>query len=399
LTRSLTGAGSQSGTELAFLPFSRPSITGADKDAVNAVLESGWLTTGSRCAELEERFSERLGGGVHAITLTSATAGMHLLLHALGIGPGDEVITPSMTWVSTVNLIVLQGATPVFVDIDRDTLMPDAARIERVLSDRTRLIVPVHYAGASLDLDPIYELANRHGVHVVEDAAHAAGTTYRGRPIGAGGTSIFSFHPIKNMTTGEGGMICTDRDDLAAALRRLRFHGLGQDTFQRETQGRAPQAQVIEPGYKYNLPDINAALGVSQLARLDDMNARRAALAARYTESLAKLDGVTPLGVPDYPMGHAWHLYVVRIEAEKAGIDRDAFMEEMKARKIGTGLHFRAVHTHAFYRSMGPDVSSLANTEWNSDRIVSIPLFPDMEYSDVDRVVEAIASILDGVRR
>ena len=397
MTRSLAGASSQSGAELAFLPFSRPSITREDLAAVSAVLESGWLTTGSRCAELEDRFSERLGG-VHAITLTSATAGMHLLLHALGIGPGDEVITPSMTWVSTVNLIVLQGATPVFVDIDRDTLMTSAERIEAAMSERTKLIVPVHFAGASVDLDPMYALAERYGVPLVEDAAHAAGTTYRGRPIGARGITVFSFHPIKNMTTGEGGMICTDRDDLADELRRLRFHGLGQDTFQRETQGRAPQAQVLEPGYKYNLPDMNAALGVSQLARLDDMNARRAALAARYAEKLAAFDGITPLGVPDYPMGHAWHLYIVRIEAERTGIDRDAFMAEMKARKIGTGLHFRAVHTHAYYRSMVPDVSSLANTQWNSDRIVSLPLFPDMEPSDVDRVVDAIASILDGAR-
>lgn len=395
MTHSFTKARSQSGAESAFLPFSRPSITRADLDAVQAVLESGWLTTGSRCAELEEQFSKRLGG-VHAVTLTSATAGMHLLLHALGIGPGDEVITPSMTWVSTVNLIVLRGATPVFVDIDRDTLMTSAELIEPAMSERTRLIVPVHYAGASVDLDPIYALAERHGATVIEDAAHAAGTTYKERPIGARGTAVFSFHPIKNMTTGEGGMVCTDRDDLADEIRRLRFHGLGQDTFQRETQGRAPQAQVLEPGYKYNLPDMNAALGVSQLARLDDMNAKRAALAEYYAESLADIDGVTPLGIPDYPMGHAWHLYIVRIEPERTGIDRDAFMPEMKARNIGTGLHFRAAHTHAYYRSMDLAASSLANTEWNSERIVSLPMFPDMERSDVDRVVDAIRAIVDG---
>lgn len=395
LTHSPIEARSQSGVESTFLPFSRPSISRADLDAVNGVLESGWLTTGSRCTELEERFSERVGSA-NGVALTSATAGMHLLLHALGIGPGDEVITPSMTWVSTINLIVLRGARPVFVDIDRDTLMTSADRIERVMSERTKLIVPVHYAGAAADLDPMYALAERHGVPLVEDAAHAAGTTYKGQPIGARGTTVFSFHPIKNMTTGEGGMICTDQDDLAAEIRRLRFHGLGLDTFQRETQGRAPQAQVLEPGFKYNLPDINAALGVSQLARLDEMNERRAALAAHYGQALANLDGVIPLGFPDYPMGHAWHLYVVRIDAARAGIGRDTFMEEMKARNIGTGLHFRAAHTHAYYRALDLDVSSLQNTEWNSDRIVSLPLFPDMELSDVDRVVDAIASILDG---
>lgn len=397
LVKSLVDTQPRTESEQPFLPFSRPSVTPADIDAVNGVLESGWLTTGSHCAELETRFA-RYTGSAHAVALTSATAGMHLLLHAMGIGPGDEVITPSMTWVSTVNLIVLRGAVPVFIDVDRDTLMIGAAELERALSDRTKLIVPVHFAGASLDLDPLYELAQRHGIALVEDAAHAAGTMYKGRPIGGQGTAIFSFHPIKNMTTGEGGMVCTDREDLADEIRRLRFHGLGLDAFQRETQGRTPQAEVLEPGFKYNLPDMNAALGVSQLGRLDAMNAKRAALAARYSELLSGIDGIEPLGIPSYSMRHAWHLYVVRVDTGRAGIGRDAFMEEMKARRIGTGLHFRAVHSHAYYRSSGLDLPPLPNTDWNSERQCSLPLFPDMDLSDVDRVVGAIASILGGVR-
>jgi UDP-4-amino-4-deoxy-L-arabinose-oxoglutarate aminotransferase len=394
LTDLLHRDGSRSAADLPFLPFSRPSITRTDVEAVSAVLESGWLTTGGRCAELEARFCERVGS-TSAVALTSATAGMHLLLHALGIGPGDEVITPSMTWVSTVNLIVLQGATPVFVDVDRNTLMTTAERVEEVMSERTKAIIPVHFAGASLDLDPLYALAERHGVAIVEDAAHAAGTTYKARAVGGRGTVIFSFHPIKNMTTGEGGLICTDSEELAAKIRRLRFHGLGLDTFQRESQGRAPQAEVLEPGYKYNLPDMNAALGVSQLSRLDEMNAKRAALAARYSELLAHVDGILPLDLPDHPMEHAWHLYVVRVDTERARIDRDRFMERLKALNIGTGLHFRAVHEHAYYRAQNFE-GSLPNTEWNSERLVSLPLFPDMALRDVDRVVDAIRSVLGG---
>jgi UDP-4-amino-4-deoxy-L-arabinose-oxoglutarate aminotransferase len=381
-----------------FLPFSRPAVTEADIAAVADVLRSGWITTGKRSEELETRFAEYVGSP-HAVAVTSATAAMHLLLHALGIGPGHEVIVPSMTWVSAVNLVVLSGATPVFVDVDRDTLMTTPAHVEPAITPRTKLIMPVHYAGAALDLDPLCALAERHGVPLVEDAAHAAGTTYKGRPIGQRGTSIFSLHPIKNFTTGEGGILCTDDPELAARIRRLRFHGLGADTFQRETQGRSPQAEVVEPGYKYNLPDMNAALGVSQLKRLDQMNAQRAALAKRYAELLARIDGIEPLGIPAYPMGHSWHLYIVRVDEQRCGIRRDAFMAALKERKIGTGLHFRSVHGQAFYRNSKLAIPPLPNTDWNSDRVCSLPLFPDMEASDVERVVGEIESVVRGANR
>jgi UDP-4-amino-4-deoxy-L-arabinose-oxoglutarate aminotransferase len=383
---------------LPFLPFSRPSVTQADIDAVSEVLASGWLTTGKRCEELENRFAEYVGSP-HAVAVTSATAAMHLLLHALDIGPGDEVVTPSMTWVSAVNLVVLRGATPVFVDVERDTLMTTAAHVEQALTPRTKLILPVHFAGASLDLDALNSLAERRGIPLAEDAAHAAGTSYKGRRIGNRGTAIFSFHPIKNMTTGEGGLVCTDDAALAAHIRRLRFHGLGADTFQRESQGRSPQAEVVEPGYKYNLPDMNAALGVSQLERLEAMNARRAALARRYGELFARIDGIEPLGIPSYPMGHSWHLYVVRVDEKRCGIRREAFMAGLKQRKIGTGIHFRAAHTQAYYRNSSLEIPPLPNTDWNSERVCSLPLFPDMEISDVERVVAEIESVLRGARR
>jgi UDP-4-amino-4-deoxy-L-arabinose-oxoglutarate aminotransferase len=380
-----------------FLPLSRPSVTPEDVAAVRAVLESGWLTTGKECARFESAFASRVGCR-HAVAVTSATAGMHLLLHALGIGPGDEVVTPSMTWVSTVNLIVLAGAKPVFVDVDRDTLMTDAERIAAAITPRTRLVVPVHFAGAALDLDPIRRLASDRGIHLVEDAAHAAGTAYKGRPIGQAGTAVFSLHPIKNMTSGEGGIVCTDDDELAQRIRRLRFHGLAADAFERETQGRAPQAEVVEPGYKYNLPDINAALGLSQLQRLDDLNTARERLASHYRDRLADVESIAPLDLPAYPFTHAWHLMVVRVDERRAGIDRDGLMAALKSRGIGTGLHFRAVHEHRYYRD-NVEAGALPDTEWNSSRLCSLPLFPDMTLGDVGRVVEAIRSITAETRQ
>jgi UDP-4-amino-4-deoxy-L-arabinose-oxoglutarate aminotransferase len=383
--------------ESPFLPFSRPSITEEDIAAVATVLRSGWITTGAQSAELERQFAAAVGVQ-HAVALTSATAGMHVALRALGIGPGDEVVTPSMTWVSTVNLIALAGATPVFVDVDRDTLMTTADRVAAAITPRTKLIVPVHFAGASLDLTPLRELAAARNIPLIEDAAHAAGTEYQGKPTGSGGTSIYSFHPIKNLTTGEGGLVTTDDAELAARLRRLRFHGLGADAFQRDTHGRAPQAEVIEPGYKYNLPDMNAVLGLTQLARLAEMNAKRAALAARYAELLASVKGVLPLKLPTYRQRHSWHLYIVRVDPETAGLTRDEFMERLKARGIGTGLHFRAAHTHRYYREHHQLRTPLPDTEWNSARVCSLPLFPDMPLADVDRVVGVIRAVLAEAR-
>ncbi len=378
-----------------FLPFSRPSIVETEIAAVAEVLRSGWITTGPKNAEFEARFSEYTGCRA-AVCVNSATAGMHIALKALGIGPGDEVITPSMTWVSTVNLIVLSGATPVFADVDRETLMVTAQTIEEKITARTRLIVPVHFAGAAVDMDPIRRLAVRHGnIAIIEDAAHAVGTDYRGIPVGRTGTAIFSFHPIKNITTGEGGMVCTDDPEFEARIRRLKFHGLGVDAFDRETQGRAPQAEVIEPGYKYNLPDVLAVLGLGQLARLDEMNAKRAILAEYYQQQLKDIPGIRPLAIPDYPIKHAWHLFIVRVDGKSPAFDRDRFMAALKARNIGTGLHFRAVHLQKYYRDAFPEVvGTLPHTEWNTARICSLPLFPDMRREDVDDVVDAIKEVM-----
>jgi len=377
-----------------FLPFSRPSISMADVDAVVEVLRSGWITTGATAAEFEQQFAKYCGCE-HAVALSSATGGMHLLLHALGIGPGDEVITPSLTWVSTVNLITACGATPVFVDVERHTLMTSAELIKPFLNERTRLIIPVHFAGASLALDPLRDLAAQYGLPLVEDAAHAVGTKYHQSPIGNVGTAIFSLHPIKNITTGEGGLFCTDDDALAIRMRRLKFHGLGVDAFDRENLGRTLQAEVLEPGFKYNMPDMNAALGLGQLARLETLNGRRAELAARYFIELLEVEAILPLSLPDHPMQHSWNLFVVRLDTERAGMSRDEFMMSLKNRGIGTGLHFRAVHRQKYYREkMSVPRGRLPNTEWNSERILSLPMFPDMQDTDVTRVVAGIKSVL-----
>jgi len=362
--------------------------------AVAEVLRSGWITTGRHCKQLEDDCAA-MTGARHAVALTSATAGMHLVLQALGIGPGDEVITPSMTWVSTVNLITLLGATPVFADVDRDTLMVSRETVEPLIGERTKAIVPVHYAGAPLDLAPLRALAAERGIPLIEDAAHAIGTRHGDVPVGASGTAIFSFHPIKNITTGEGGMVVTDDAELAERVRRLRFHGLGVDSYDREVQGRSPQSEVLEPGFKYNLPDMNAVLGVVQLRRLDEFIARRAELAAVYAREFASLDEILPLGPPPVAGRHAWHLYIVRLDTERSGRTREEFMAALGERGIGTGIHFRAAHGHRFYRER-PEAqrASLAATEWNDSRLFSIPLFPDLTEEDVRRVVNAMREIL-----
>ncbi|AXO20765.1 TPA: UDP-4-amino-4-deoxy-L-arabinose aminotransferase [Providencia stuartii] len=374
-----------------FLPFSKPAIGDEEVKAVEKVLRSGWITTGPQNHQLEQDFCERYGCK-HAIALSSATAGMHVVLMALGIGPGDEVITPSQTWVSTINMIELLGATPVMIDVDRDTLMVQPDAVEKALTAKTKAIIPVHYAGAPCDLDALRAIAQKAGVALIEDAAHAVGTRYKEEWIGQQGTAIFSFHAIKNVTCAEGGLVVTDDDELAQRVRTLKFHGLGVDAFDRQMQGRKPQAEVVEPGLKYNLSDIHAAIAVVQLSRVEEMNQRRAQLVARYRAAL-KDSPLQMLSVPEYSHLHANHLFMVRVDKSVCGIDRDSFMEKLKAYDIGTGLHFRAAHTQKYYREKYPELS-LVESEWNTVTLCSLPLFPDMSDADVDRVVKAINEIL-----
>lgn len=378
-----------------FLPFSRPAIGDEEIRAVENVLRSGWITTGPQNYQLEEDFRHKFSCR-HAIAFCSATAGMHITLMALGISPEDEVITPSLTWVSTINMITLLGAHPVMIDVDRDTLMVQSDVVEKAITPKTKVIIPVHYAGAPCDLNALREIAQRKNIALIEDAAHAVGTQYQSEWIGQQGTAIFSFHAIKNITCAEGGLVATDDDALATRLRCLKFHGLGVDAFDRQIQGRKPQAEVVEPGFKYNLSDIHAAIAVVQLTKLTQINKRRAELVAYYRQELANLP-LKMLDVPDYPHLHANHLFMVRVDKAVCGIDRDSFMERLKEKNIGTGLHFRAAHTQKYYIEHYP-LLSLPNSEWNSKTLCSLPLFPDMRDQDVDRVVAAINEIFSEPR-
>lgn len=377
-----------------FLPFSRPDLNEEDVQVVRKVIRSGWITTGPENQALEQEFCQ-LTGAKFAIAVSSATAAMHLSLLALGISPGDEVITPSMTWVSTANMISLLGAIPVMVDIDPQTLMVTAEQIAAAITPRTKAIIPVHFAGAPADMNAIDTLARRHQLPVIEDAAHALGTEYRGRPIGQRNTVLFSFHAIKNITCAEGGMIVTSDPVLAERIRLLRFHGLEADAFDRQTPGRAAHAQVVIPGLKYNLTDLQAAIARHQLSRLSEINDRRQHIALHYRQALADTP-FRPLVLPEWPHRHAWHLFILRIDAQTCGLTRDEFMQQMKLRNIGTGLHFLAVHRQPWYRQQQPHLS-LPHTEWNSDRLCSIPLFPQMTEQQCQRVINAIHDIARSV--
>jgi UDP-4-amino-4-deoxy-L-arabinose-oxoglutarate aminotransferase len=377
-----------------FLPYCRPQILKQDIDAVVRVLESRWITTGAVCAELEAKIRD-VTGARFAVAVSSGTAALHLALHALGIGPGDEVITPSMTWVSTANSIKLLGATPVFVDVDRHHLMTDAELIERAVTARTRAVIPVHFAGAPLHMDAIRRLCRSRGIAVIEDAAHVLGATQSGTPVGSVGNAFFSFQATKNVTGAEGGVFVTDDERLATRIRSLRFHGLGADAFDRDQLGRKPQVEVLEPGFKFNLPDLCAALALSQLGRLDAIIDSRTALAARYDEAFANDPHILPLSRPDLAHRHAWHLYVVRL-ADTVAMSRDAFVDQLRVRGIGAGIHFKAVHTHRYYRELPEGRVKLDNTLWNSERVLSLPLFPEMTADDVARVCDAVKGIAAG---
>jgi UDP-4-amino-4-deoxy-L-arabinose-oxoglutarate aminotransferase len=379
-----------------FLPFSRPSITEQDIAAVGEVLRSGWITTGPKTAEFEQKFREYVGCPA-AVALCSATAGMHVALKALNLGPGDEVVTPSMTWVSTVNLIALSGAKPVFADVDRDTLMVTPQSVEACLTERTRAVIPVHFAGAPVDLDLIRQMTEARGIALIEDAAHAVGTRYRGRHVGSQGTSIFSFHPIKNITTGEGGMITTDRSDCVPQLRRERLHGIELPASHR-VGADYRHWEAVSIGWKLNLTDLAAAIGLAQLKKLPAFLARRRALDRRYRDCLAALPGVRaqvgPAGAET-----AAHLFPVCLEPGALRIDRDGMLKALLAEHIGVGVHFRALPLHRFFRdALGLPPQSVPIACEVSQRLFSLPLYPGMSDADQDDVIEALARLVEFYR-
>ena len=374
-----------------FLPLSRPSIGETEIEQVVSCLKSGWITTGPLCKAFEEKFCE-LTGAPYAVSLSSGTAGMHLMMLALGIKEGDEVITPSMTFASTLNMITLCGAKPIFIDIDYATLNVNSDLIEEKITERTKVIIPVHFAGAPADMGKILKIAKKYDLPIIEDDAHALGSYVKAVHAGGfGQTAIFSFHPIKNITTGEGGMITHNDGQLESRLRLLRFHGIERDAWKRYGKGGTPGYDIQMVGFKYNLTDIQAALGLAQLSQLKEFNHRRQQLTDLYRKSLVGVEGIELPGVPHYAHIHSWHLFIIKV----VGIDRDKFIKKLSAYHIGYGYHFPAGHRLTYLQDkFQVKKGELKETEKAADRIVSLPLFPDMKDEDVLYVCEAIKEIV-----
>ena len=367
-----------------FLPFTRPTLDEETIQGVVAVLRSGWIATGPNVAELERALSAYVGDRPVRV-LTSATAALEIALQACGIGPGDEVITPAMSFVATANVIVRVGARPVFVDIDPDTRNIDLDAAEAAIGPRTRAILPVHFAGLPVDMDRLYAIATRHGLRVIEDAAHAIGSTWRGRRIGSFGDLIcFSFHPNKNMTTIEGGAIVADSRTELTTAERQRFHGL--------VKSAADQFDVTLAGGKSNLTDVAARVGLGQLARLDEFNGTRRRLVARYFE---RWHAAAPVHLPVRgDEGHSWHIFAPLLPLGRMRMTRLEFIGAMERRHIGVGVHYPAIHLFSAYRALGYREGQFPNAERVGRETVTLPLFPGMRVADVDRVVDAVESIL-----
>lgn len=379
-----------------FLPFARPIISEEAILDVIHCLRSGWITTGPRVNQFTEMLKEYLNAE-YVLPLSSATAGLHVTLQALGLKPGDEVITTPLTFVATLNTIVLAGAKPVLVDIDPQTLNMDIDLLESAITPLTRAIMPVHFAGLPVDLDPVYDLANQYGLRVVEDAAHAIGSEYKGKKLGSfGDTQVFSFHPTKNMTTGEGGCVVTQDAQLADKISQLRFHGIDRQAWNRYAKDGNQHYEVLMPGFKYNMMDLQAAIGIHQLRELNDFIIRRNELADRYQEALSDWPQWTLPKRPHYDCLHAWHIYTPLINEEVANMNRDEFIQAMKNKNIGIGLHYRAAHLFPYYRQQfGFKPGDFPHAEDASNRIVSLPLFPSMKDAEHDRVLDVMYSLFN----
>ena len=384
-------------TERPFLPFALPEIGDAEIAEVVDTLKSGWITTGPKARRFEEAFTAFLGDPtLQSIAVNSATAGLHLALEALGIGPGDEVITTTHTFTATAEVVRYLGADVVLVDIDPTTLNIDPAAVEAAITPRTKCIMPVHYAGLAADMPALLDIARRHGLKVLEDAAHALPTTCGGRLVGTLGSdaTVFSFYANKTITTGEGGMLVTRDAELAKRARVMRLHGMNRDAFDRFT-AKVPAwyYEIVAPGFKYNLTDIAAALGLHQLQRAHGFQQRRVRLAQQMDAGLAGL----PLVLPPKAAGtdlHAWHLYVVRL-ADDAGVDRDTFIERLFAAGIGCSVHYIPLHLHPYWRDRyGLTPDRFPHSQRAYERMVSLPLYTRMSESDVDRVCDAVRAAL-----
>lgn len=377
----------------AFLPYCRPALDEDEIRAVGQTLANGWLTSGPQVKAFEAAFAKR-SGVEHAVALSSCTAALHVALAAMDLGPHDEVVMPSLTFVAGAQCTLELGATPVFADVDPHTLTMTAEHARAVITDRTKAIVTMPYAGRPSDIDEMMALARERGLRVIEDAAHGAGMLDRGRWAGTrSDAAAYSFYATKNMTTAEGGMLVTNDASLADRARTLGLHGMSKDAWKRYTSAGSWRYDVLAPGFKYNLPDPLATLGLTQLARLDHMQQRRDELAARYTE---RLDDMRGIDLPARPMHdgdrHSWCMYAIMVDERRSGVRRDEFIEALTKEQIGTSVHYIPTHLFSAYRSL--QRSALPNTEMVWQRLVSLPLYPAMSNRDADDVLDAIEQIV-----
>jgi perosamine synthetase len=375
------------------LPYGRQAVDDADIQAVIEVLRSDWLTTGPKVGEFEEAFAARVGAA-YAVSVSSGTAALHAAAFAAGLKAGNEAITTPLTFAATANCVLYQGATPVFADVSGDTLNLDPKQVTTKISPKTRAIIPVDYAGHPADLTTIVELAQRHGLTVIEDACHALGAENGGRRVGGiADMTVFSFHPVKHITTGEGGMVTTNDPKLAETLRRFRNHGISSDARQRQSAGQWHYEMVLL-GFNYRLPDIVCALGLQQLSKLDANLARRREIAALYTSAFREIPGVIPPAVRD-DVNPAWHLYPMRLDLERLTADRAQVFRALRAENIGVNVHYIPVHRHPYYREQfGYKGGEFPVAEDAYERLISLPMFHSMSDQDVNDVVTAVRKVL-----
>jgi len=375
------------------LPYGRQRIDEDDIASVTTALRSDWLTTGPAVEAFEREFANATASR-HAVAVSSGTAALHAAIYALGIQPGDEVLVPAMTFASTANCVVFQGATPVFVDVERDTLLVDPADVERRITASTRAIIAVDYAGQSCDYGRLSEIAERHRVPLVADACHALGGAYHGRPVGSlADLNVFSLHPVKHITTGEGGMVTTDDADAANRMRRFRNHGITSDHRSREAAG-SWFYEMVDLGYNYRITDLQCSLGLSQLRKLGAWITRRQMIARKYDDAFAASGCIQPLALRT-GRDHAYHLYVVRLDNLPHGVDRAAVFRALRAEGIGVNVHYIPVHLHPFYRERFGTGSGLCPVaEAAYETILSLPLFPAMSDHDVDDVIFACKKVV-----
>jgi len=382
-----------------FLPFHVPEIGPEEIRSVVETLESGWLTSGSKVKRFEENFS-RFIGCQYSVAVNSCTAALHLALEAVGIDEGDEVIVPTMTFTATAEVVLYFKAKPVLVDCRPNSFNIDPDLLERAITAKTKAIIPVHFGGQSCDMERILQIARKHKLYVIEDAAHALPAKYHGKTIGTiGDITCFSFYATKTITTGEGGMATTQNPEWAARMRMMSLHGISHDAWKRYTKEGSWYYEVVQPGFKYNLTDIGAAIGIEQLKKCDAFGAARTRIAATYDQRFSDLYEIeTPVCEPD--VQHAWHLYVIQLDLERLKINRDQFIETLKEQGIGTSVHFIPLHLHPYYRdkfSYVPDDFPKATEIYQ--RIISLPIYPKMTESQVDHVVQAVSKTVQRYRR